>query len=72
MWCAADNHNYMCHIDKISNFHQIAPNFTFSRKSYFCKYNWNFLDQLLQPYKFYSKDMLGVYFFIFASCEPLS
>ena len=43
MWCAADNHNYMCHIcakgildlnfnkagiDKISNFHEIAPNFT--------------------------------------------
>ena len=48
MWCAADNHNYMCHIctqrfldsnlnesviDKISNFHEIAPNFTYSQKS---------------------------------------
>ena len=48
MCCAADNHNYMCHtcakefldsnfnlaaIDKISNFHKIAPNFTYLRKS---------------------------------------
>ena len=47
MWCAADNHNYMCHIrvkgfldsnfkkaviDKIGNFHKIAPNFTYSQK----------------------------------------
>ena len=46
--CAADNHNYMCHtcakefldsnfslavIDKISNFHVIAPNSTNSHKS---------------------------------------
>ena len=45
MWCAADNHNHICHmcakgfldlnfnqavIDKISNFHEIAPNFTYS------------------------------------------
>ena len=45
MWCATDNHDYMCHpsekgfldsnpneavIDKISNFHEIAPNFTYS------------------------------------------
>ena len=44
MCCAADNHNYMCHacakefldanlnkavIDKISNFHEIAPNSTY-------------------------------------------
>ena len=48
MWCVADNKNYMCHIcakgfldsnfnlaviDKISIFHKIAPNFTFSQKS---------------------------------------
>ena len=48
MWCAADNDNYMCRIcakevsdlnlnwaviDKISNFHDIAPNFTYSQKS---------------------------------------
>ena len=45
MWCAADIHNYMCNIcakgfldlnfneaviGKISNFHEIAPNFTYS------------------------------------------
>ena len=45
MCCAADNHNYMCHvcakeyfdlnfndavIDKISNSHKIALNFTYS------------------------------------------
>ena len=48
MCCAADNHNYMCHtcakefldsnfseavIDKISIFHEIAPNSTYSHKS---------------------------------------
>ena len=33
--------------------------------------NWNFSDQLLLPYKFYGRDMSGIYFFIFASCEPL-
>ena len=47
MWCAADNHNYMSHIcklgfldsnfneaviDKISNFQEIAPHFTYSQK----------------------------------------
>ena len=46
MCCAAHNHNYLCHtcakefldldsavIDKISNFHKIATNFTYSPKS---------------------------------------
>ena len=48
MWCAVDNHNYIRHIcakgfldsnfdkvviDKISHFHEIAPNFTYSQKS---------------------------------------
>ena len=48
MCCALDNHNFMCHtcakeflnssfnyevIDKISNFHDIAPNFPFSQIS---------------------------------------
>ena len=32
----------------------------------------NFLDQLLHPYKFHGRDMSGILFFIFASCEPLS
>ena len=51
MWCAANNHNNMCHIcaikfldsnlneavidkiSKISNFHEIAPNFTLIHKN---------------------------------------
>ena len=86
MCFAADNHNYICHtcakivldsnfnkavIDKISNFHEIAPNSTYSQKSYFFKYNCIFLDQLLHPYKFHSRDMSVILFFIFASCESL-
>ena len=50
VWCAADNHNYVCHmckrifrfeavIDKISNFHKIAPNFKYSQKLQFLKYH---------------------------------
>ena len=35
-------------------------------------FNWNFLDQQLLPYKFHGSDMCGMYFFIFASCEPLT
>ena len=37
-------------LTKISNFHEIAPNFTYSQKSLF-------LDQLLLPYKFDGRDM---------------
>ena len=48
MWCAADNNNDARHtfakgfldsnfilavINKMSNFHEIAPNFTYSQKS---------------------------------------
>ena len=87
MCCAADNHNYICHkcakefsdsnfnqavIDKISNFLEIAPNSTYSQISKFFKYNCIFLDQLLHPYKFHGRDMSGILFFIFASCEPLT
>ena len=47
MHCTADNYNYTCHIcakgfldsnfdeaviDKISNFNELAPNFTYSQK----------------------------------------
>ena len=31
-----------------------------------------FLDQLLHPYKFHGRDMSGILFFNFASCEPLN
>ena len=87
MCCASVNHNCMCHtcakeflnssfkkavIDKISNFHDIVPNFTFSQKLWFFKYICKVLDQLLHPYKFCGRDMSGILFFIFASCEPLN
>ena len=50
MWCTVDDHNHMCRIcakelldsnfyeaviDKISNFNEIALNFTYSQKSFF-------------------------------------
>ena len=50
-------------LPKISHFHKYR-NFS----SIFC----DFLDQLLHPYKFYGRDMSGILFFIFASCEPLT
>ena len=86
IWCSSHNNNYMCHtcakevlnssfnlavIDKISNFHDIAPNFTFLQISWFLKYICNFLDQLLCPIYFYDSDTSGILFFIFASCELL-
>ena len=51
--------------DKISHFQEIDPNFTYSQKSYFFKYDWNFLDQLLLHFVFYGRDMQGIYFFFF-------
>ena len=72
MWCASDNHNNMHHIRakelldsnfnktviyKISIFNEIAPNFIYSQKSQFLKYNWDFLNQPLLPYKFHGGDM---------------
>ena len=51
-------------------FSRIATYFSYSEKMYFFKYNWNFLDQLLLPYKFHSSNMRGILFFDFASCEP--
>ena len=58
-------------IDKISNFHEIAPNSTYSHESEFLKYICNFLDQLLLPNKFHGRDLSEILFFIFATCEPL-
>ena len=73
IWCAAGNHNYMSHlcakgfsdsnlnytvIDKISNFQEIVPYFTYSQKIVIFKsIIVTFLDQLLLPYKFCGKDM---------------
>ena len=39
-------------IDKIANFQDIAPNFTYSQISQFFKYICNFLDQLLHPLEY--------------------
>ena len=50
---------------KLSQIPHIHINYNFS------KYIWNFLDQLFLPYKFHGRDMSGITFFIFASCEPL-
>ena len=30
------------------------------------------MDRLLLPYKLYGRGMKGIYFYIFASCEPLN
>ena len=38
--------------DKISSFHEIVPNFTYSQKSYFLKYNWNFEANCFFPINF--------------------
>ena len=48
---------------------QISP---FRKYRKYFKYICNFLGQLLHPYKFYGRDMSGILFFIFASCEPLT
>ena len=48
----------------MSNFHEIAPNSTYSQKSLFFKLIAFFSDQLLHPYKFHDRDMSGILFFI--------
>ena len=85
MCCASDNHNYMCQTcaKEFLNFElqlssywqnikfsQYCPKFHIFTKIVFFKYICNFLDQLLHRYKFYGRDMSGILFFIFASCEP--
>ena len=59
-------------IDKISIFHEIAPYFAYSQKSYLFSIFGIFLDQLLLPCLFYGRNMSGIYFFIFASCDSLN
>ena len=86
MFCASDNHNYMCHTCakeflnssfELSSYWQnikfsrYCPKFHIFTKIVIFKYICNFLDQLLLPYKFYGGDMSGILFFIFTSCEPL-
>ena len=87
MWCASDNHNYMCHtcakeflnlsLIKSSywqniNFFTILPQIShFHKNRNFSSIFATFLDQLLHPYKFYDRNMSRILFFIFASCESL-
>ena len=83
MCCASDNHNYnvshMC--KRIFKFEQLLTKYQIftilPQISHFYKNRnfsgiSNFLDQLFHPYKFFGRDMSGILFFIFASCEPLS
>ena len=58
-------------IDKISNFNEIASNFTYLRTSKFIKYNLTDTDHLLLKSKFYGRGKSGMYFCIFGSCQPL-
>ena len=53
-------------------FSRYCPKFHIFAKIVIFKYICNFFYQLLHPYKFHGRDMSGILFFIFASCEPLS
>ena len=53
-------------------FSQYCPKFHIFTKIIIFHIMCNFLDQLLHPYKFHGRDMSGILFFIFASCEPLT
>ena len=73
--CAKGFFNYefnSADIDKISNFNEIASNFTYLCTSKFIKYNLTDTDHLLLKSKFYGKGKSGMYFCIFGSCQPLS
>ena len=52
-------------------FSRNCPKFHVFTKNVIFKHNCTFIDQLLHPYKFYGRDMSGILFFIFASCEQL-
>ena len=73
--CAKGFFNYefnSADIDKISNFNEIASNFTYLCTSKFIKYNLTDTDHLLLKSKFYGKGKSGMYFCIFGSCQPLT
>ena len=55
--------NFNSAVNKISHFHEIAPNFIYSQKLLFFKYKLELLDQPLLPYKFYGRDIMGIFFF---------
>ena len=85
MWCAVDNNNYMYHIcakgffdsnfnqaviDKISIFHEIAPNPTYSKNRYF-KSTIGKRPTASTLLMFWQGHCNEYTFFIFGSCEPL-
>ena len=81
--CAEDNHSYMPHImckrtfilelfnycQQNNKFSQNCPKFHIFTKIIILKVFWKYLDKLLLPCNFYGRDMLGIYVFIFPSCE---
>ena len=86
IFCAADNQQlYVSHMCKriftkelqLSSYWQNikfsrnCPKFHIFTKFVIFKYICNFLDHVLHPQKFHGRDMSGILFFIFASCEPL-
>ena len=87
IWFAVINYSHMCDlcakgffdyefnsadIDKISNFNEIASNFTYLWTSKFIKYNLTDTDHLLLISKFYGRGKSGMYFCIFGSRQPLT
>ena len=53
-------------------FSRYCPKFHIFTNIIIFKYICNFLDPLLHPYKFYGRDVSGILFSIFASCQPLT
>ena len=88
MCCASDNHNYMCHtcakefliralIKQLLKKYQICPilpqiSHFHKKRFFFFKYICKLFRPTASLYKFYGRDMSGILFFSFASCEPLS
>ena len=81
MCYVAENHNYMCHIrakgffrfELIDEIFTKLPHISHIHKIVFLKYHWKRIDQLLLPYKFHGKTCKEpIFFFHFASCEPLN
>ena len=86
IWCASDNSNYMCHICakeifrfelQLSSYWQnikfsrYCPKFHIFTKIVIFKVYLQLFGPTLHPYKFYDRDVSGILFLIFASCEPL-
>ena len=86
MCCASDNHNYMCHTCgkeflnsslQLSSywqnikFSQYCPKFHIFTKMAIFQVHLQLFRPTASPYKSYGRDMSGILFFIFATCEPL-